>query len=207
MPPASSADSTRVRILDAAKAEFARYGIAGARVDRIAKSAKTSKERVYAYFRSKDALYSHVAAQQLEAVAEATQLDPTDLPGYAGRIHDFFTRHPENLRLMRWGQLELADRDTDQATRKTMNRKIEQLRRAQHDGLLDPSWDPIDILMFLNQIAMSWADRSGLTQENAAADHSAFSAARRTAIVTAIERLFPATSKVAEQQRSKNLNT
>lgn len=201
MPPASSADSTRVRILDAAKAEFARYGIAGARVDRIARSAQTSKERVYAYFRSKDTLYSHVAAQQLEAVADATQLDPTDLPGYAGRIHDFFTRHPENLRLMRWGQLERADRGTDDATRETMNRKVEQLRRAQLDGLLDPSWDPMDILMFLNQIAMSWAGRSGLTEENAAADQGAFSGARRTAIVTAVERLFPATSNPAEKQK------
>ncbi|WP_373310185.1 helix-turn-helix domain-containing protein, partial [Streptomyces purpurascens] len=43
-------------MLAAAMEEFAGHGIAGARVDRIAKLAKTSKERVYAYFRSKDAL-------------------------------------------------------------------------------------------------------------------------------------------------------
>jgi Tetracyclin repressor-like, C-terminal domain len=34
-------------------------------------------------------------------------MDPTDLPGYAGRVHDYFTRHPERQRLMLWGQLEL----------------------------------------------------------------------------------------------------
>lgn len=195
MPTPNPADSTRDRILDAARAEFARYGIAGARVDRIAKAAKTSKERVYAYFRSKEALYGHVAVQELAAVAEATQMDATDLPGYAGRIHDYFTRHPDKLRLMRWGQLELTDVGTDEATRATVRGKVEQLRRAQHDGHLDPSWDPLDILVLLNQIAMAWAGQPDLTDTLDPADRDAFSAARRAAIVTAVERLFPAAAR------------
>ncbi|WP_411572810.1 hypothetical protein [Streptomyces acidiscabies] len=33
-------------------------------------------------------------------------MDPTDLPGYAGRLHDCFTDHPDCFRLMSWGQLE-----------------------------------------------------------------------------------------------------
>jgi AcrR family transcriptional regulator len=93
--------------MSAATAEFARYGIAGARIERIAKAARTSKERVYAYFRSKEALCRHVAGRELAAVADATQMDPADLRGYAGRVHDYFTRHPERQRLMLWGQLEL----------------------------------------------------------------------------------------------------
>lgn len=84
----------RDRIVEAATAEFARYGIAGARIDRIAKSARTSKERVYAYFRSKEQLYGFIAARELDAVAEATQMDPADLPGYAGRVHDYFVAKP-----------------------------------------------------------------------------------------------------------------
>ncbi|WP_430332595.1 TetR family transcriptional regulator [Rhodococcus sp. ACT016] len=199
MTTSNPGDSTRVRILDAAKAEFAHYGIAGARVDRIAKTAKTSKERVYAHFRSKEALYSLVAAQELAAVAEATQMDATDLPGYAGRIHDYFTRYPDNLRLMRWGQLELTDTGTDDATRDTVTRKVEQLRRAQRDGHLDPAWNPLDILMFLNQLAMSWAGQPDLTDTIDPADRDAFSAARRAAIVTAVARLFPAAG--ASRQR------
>lgn len=202
MTTLNSVDSTRGRILDAAKAEFAQYGIAGARVNRIAKTAKTSKERVYAYFRSKEALYDLVAAQELAAVAEATQMDPTDLPGYAGRIHDYFTHNPENLRLMRWGQLELTDVGTDAATRQTMSRKVEQLRRAQRDGHLDPSWDPLDILMFLNQLAMSWAGHSDFVDTVDPADREAFSAARRAAIVTAVERLFPASTRSPDSSSS-----
>ncbi|WP_433562963.1 TetR family transcriptional regulator [Nocardia sp. CA-151230] len=185
----SRADSTRDRIVEAAKAEFARHGIAGARIDRIAKSAKTSKERVYAYFRGKEELYRFVAARELDAVAEATRMDPTDLPGYAGRVHDYFTSHPDNLRLMRWGQLEFADNAPDDATHDIVSRKTAQLRRAQQDGHLDRSWDPLDILMFVNQLAMAWADQPDL----ATGERDAFLAARRAAIITAVERLFPAT--------------
>src|SRR5262245_9630255 len=157
-------DSTGDRIVAAATAEFARYGIAGARIERIAKAAKTSKERVYAYYRSKEALYRHVAARELAAVAEASRMDPADLPGYAGRIHDYFVRHPERFRLMSWGRLELAaDRDRpDDAVQATVRDKIEQLRKAQLAGRLDPAWDPLDILVFVNQIAMSWANQPDL---------------------------------------------
>ncbi|MEV6102986.1 TetR family transcriptional regulator [Nocardia sp. NPDC051981] len=187
------ADSTRDRILEAGKAEFAQYGIAGARVDRIAKSAKTSKERVYAYFRSKEELYRFIAAQELDAVAEATRMDPTDLPGYAGRVHDYFTAHRDNLRLMRWGQLEFAGIGPDDATRGTVTRKSRQIRRAQREGHLDPSWDPLDILMFVNQLAMAWADQPDLAETAAPQARAAFLSERRAAIVAAVERLFPAT--------------
>ncbi|MFF4733954.1 TetR family transcriptional regulator [Streptomyces mirabilis] len=62
MSPSTRADSVRDRIVSAAKAEFSQYGIAGARMDRIARGAGTSKERVYAYFSSKVALYRFVSA-------------------------------------------------------------------------------------------------------------------------------------------------
>ncbi|MET7322823.1 TetR family transcriptional regulator, partial [Streptomyces sp. NPDC005549] len=75
-PAAAVGGDTRERILTAAMAEFARHGIAGARVDRIAKLARTSKERVYAYFRGKEALYAAVAAREYLVIAEATQMDP-----------------------------------------------------------------------------------------------------------------------------------
>lgn len=180
----SGVDPTRDRILAAAKAEFARYGIAGARIDRIAKEARTSKERVYAHFDSKEALYQVISAQELAAVAEATRIDPADLPAYAGRIHDYFTAHPERYRLMRWGQLELGS-DGD-AMRLTVEYKVKQLRQAQEAGQLDPAWDPLDVLVLVNQIATAWVGQ--LFPEDSAADP----AARRAAVVAAVQRLFPA---------------
>ncbi|ATE54955.1 TetR family transcriptional regulator [Actinosynnema pretiosum] len=189
MTPRPGADSTRDRVLDAATAEFAAHGIAGARVDRIAKTARTSKERVYAYFSSKEELYRRVSAHELAAIAKATRLDPTDLPGYAGRVHDHFAAHPERHRLLMWGRLELAPagNPAEDPFKRALAHKVEQLRAAQEAGHLDPSWDPLDVLTFLNQIAMSWAGQQAPEDEGSAA-------ARRAAIVTAVQRLFPATT-------------
>lgn len=190
--PAPGTDSTRDRIVTAAKAEFARTGIAGARIDRIAKAARTSKERVYAYFDGKEALYRFVSAQELAEVAEATRIDPADLPGYAGRIHDYFTAHPERFRLMTWGRLELGGGAADPADpiRASVGHKVEQLRRAQRAGDLDPAWDPLDVLVFVNQLAMSWAGHDLAPVPEA--ERAAFLAARRRAVTDAVQRLFPA---------------
>ena len=196
MASSTRADPVRDRIVTAATAEFARFGIAGARIDRIAKAARTSKERVYAYFSSKDALYRFISNQELAAVAEATHMDPSDLPGYAGRVHDYFARHPERFRLMTWGQLELGTADSlpDDAVQASARRKIEQLRQAQEAGQLDTAWDPLDILVFVNQIAMSWAAQPGLGPAGNEGRDS-FMAARRAAVVAAVQRLFPATAR------------
>jgi AcrR family transcriptional regulator len=179
--------STRDRILGAATVEFARYGIAGARIDRIAKAAKTSKERVYAHFGSKEELYRVISAQELTAVAEAARLDPADLPGYAGRIHDYFIAHPGRYRIMRWGQLELGTEDAppDDAIQRTVAHKVEQLRQAQRAGHLDPAWDPLDVLILVHQIATAWVERPASVPDQDMAAH-------RAAIVTAVQRLFPA---------------
>ncbi|MFJ2213774.1 TetR family transcriptional regulator [Streptomyces sp. NPDC101062] len=188
-----SADSTRQRIVAAAKEEFARHGIAGARVDRIAKQARTSKERVYAYFRSKEALYAYVAERETTALVEATRLDPADLPGYAGILFDHFTARPDHYRLIVWGRLELAE-PADNPTsplQATIAGKLDQLRDAQRIGLLDPAWDPVDVLALINQIAMTWAGQPEIAA--AAADQAVDPsiAARRAALVTAVERMFP----------------
>ncbi|MEV4894943.1 helix-turn-helix domain-containing protein, partial [Nonomuraea sp. NPDC055795] len=50
----SRAEATKSRILQAATAEFAAYGFAGARVDRIAQAASVNKNLIYVYFTNKD---------------------------------------------------------------------------------------------------------------------------------------------------------
>lgn len=54
-----SAD-TRIAILAAAEAAFAKSGLAGARIDRIAVEAGVNKALLYYYFNSKEALYEAV---------------------------------------------------------------------------------------------------------------------------------------------------
>ncbi|WP_267892542.1 hypothetical protein [Streptomyces sp. NRRL S-1521] len=70
-------------------------------------------------------------------------------------------------------------------------RKIGQLREVQQAGQLDPAWDPADVLALVNQIAMTWAAQPELREAAAAHAVAPATAARRAAVVTAVERLFP----------------
>ena len=54
------AEATRGRILAAAKEEFARLGLGGARVDVIAEKADANKRMIYHYFGSKEDLFAAV---------------------------------------------------------------------------------------------------------------------------------------------------
>jgi len=60
---------TRRALLDAAAAEFAARGYAGANVDRIARAARVNKAMIYYHFRSKAALYREIIRDMFDAVA------------------------------------------------------------------------------------------------------------------------------------------
>jgi TetR/AcrR family transcriptional regulator len=59
----SSGAGTRDRILEAARTDFAEYGQAGARVDRIARSAGVNKAMIYYHFHSKEDLHREVVGE------------------------------------------------------------------------------------------------------------------------------------------------
>lgn len=98
--------ATKQRILDAATAEFAQFGLAGARVDRIASRADANKQLIYAYFTSKEGLFDATMEANIALLLDTVPFDAADLPGYAGRLFDFAVRHPQLVRLLRWHQLE-----------------------------------------------------------------------------------------------------
>jgi TetR/AcrR family transcriptional regulator len=93
------------RILDAALAEFARYGLAGSRIDRIAAAAGLSKPNLLYYFRTKELLYRAVLERTLAMWLEPLrELDPDDDPaaalaGYITRKLHYSRTHPEGSRL------------------------------------------------------------------------------------------------------------
>ncbi|MFJ3406231.1 TetR family transcriptional regulator [Promicromonospora sp. NPDC090134] len=98
--------ATPTRILEAAAEEFARYGLAGARVDRIAVGASANKQRIYAYFGGKEALFDQVVSARILDLLDAVPFTADDLPGYAVRLFDFTVGHPELVRLLLWHTLE-----------------------------------------------------------------------------------------------------
>src|SRR5262245_12234379 len=98
--------ATKLRILDAATSEFAQFGLAGARVDRIAARAEANKQLIYAYFGSKEGLFDSVLEANIALLLDAVPFEAFDLPGYAGALFDFAVGHPDLARLVRWHQLE-----------------------------------------------------------------------------------------------------
>lgn len=92
------------------KEEFAAYGIAGARVDRIAELAGVNKERIYGYFGNKQKLFDAVVGRALAELAEAVPLKGGDDPAeYVGRVYDFHRDNPVLVRLFFWEGLHYRE--------------------------------------------------------------------------------------------------
>ena len=104
---------TRARLMSAAHDEFAAYGIAGARVDRIAQVAGVNKQRIYGLFGSKEALFEAVMNEAMEEHTKALGVPADDAVDYLARIYDFHRDHPELLRLLMWEALyyDAADQE------------------------------------------------------------------------------------------------
>lgn len=100
-------EATQAAILAAARAEFAAYGLAGARVDRIAARSGYNKERIYARFGDKESLYQRVLSEMLEEMRLATVVEEgEDVGDYVRKSFDFHRSRPELLRMLLWEALE-----------------------------------------------------------------------------------------------------
>jgi len=127
--------ATKQRILDAATAEFAEYGLAGARVDRIAARAGANKQLIYAYFGSKEGLFDSVLEANIALVLDAVPFTADDLPAYAAVLFDFAVAHPQLARLVRWHQLERPGvMNQLRETAASNKRKLDAVAAAQKAG-------------------------------------------------------------------------
>ena len=152
MPPDSTA--TKARLLDAAFAEFAQYGLAGARVDRIAEAAQANKRLIYVYYGSKEQLFDAVLAQRVGALFGAVPFSAEDLPGFVGSLFDHLAAGPQLLRLSRWRQLERVEPSVVETdwTRET----VEAIAQAQQRGVITADLAPADLLTLLLGMTTSW---------------------------------------------------
>ncbi|MFF1966799.1 TetR family transcriptional regulator [Streptomyces sp. NPDC058232] len=152
MPRDSTA--TKARLLDAAFTEFAAYGIAGARVDRIAEAAAANKRLIYAYFGNKEQLFDEVLRRAMTAGAESVPFDVDDLPGYAGAIFDHLVTRPDLMRLRLWKLLERPSATGLEPD--TFQHKTAEVAQAQQRGSLARAMGPEDLLTMVLAAAQAW---------------------------------------------------
>ncbi|WP_342024573.1 TetR family transcriptional regulator [Arthrobacter citreus] len=183
-------EATKARILAAARTEFARYGLAGSRVDRIAADARASKERLYAYFGDKRALFAAVLALNMQETKDRIPGDVTDLPGFVGAMFDHATQNPGHLRMLDWARLENEPGLAPQTPCGRPGPGTEDVIRAQASGIIDSRWDPDDLITMLLSLATAWAQSPEFlfTGESDVKDES--KSRRRAAAVAAACRLI-----------------
>ncbi|MFE5036209.1 TetR family transcriptional regulator [Streptomyces sp. NPDC056683] len=146
--------ATKARLLDAAFSEFAAYGIAGARVDRIAEAAGANKRLIYVYFGNKEQLFDEVLTRAMTAGAESVPFDVEDLPGYAGAIFDHLVARPDLMRLRLWKLLERPS--ATGLEQDAFRNKAALVAEAQQRGDLDPAMVPDDLLTLVLAAAQAW---------------------------------------------------
>ena len=184
-------ERTKQLLLDAATAEFSAYGMAGARIDRIAASAGVNKERIYQYFGKKSEFFGIVLERQLAAVMDAVTITGTGVEAitdYTGKVFDYQVEHPELARLTFWEGLECDRPTAEDKRRAASDSKVVLVQQALPTI---SQADARDLLLTILTLADGWQvlhtlDRlyTGTTTRDAARN-----ASRRRAVVTAIESL------------------
>jgi AcrR family transcriptional regulator len=178
------------RLLDAAEAEFAAHGLAGAHLPRIAAAAGASPRDVEAHYGSKEQLFDTVVAAAGTRLADDVPLRPDDLPGFAGAILDYVVAHPTLLRLAAWRALERPQHAA--ADREAYRRRVLALRAAREDGRLPAVFEPVDLLAIVLAVATAWPGVSPALASLAADEPASAErlAAHRAAVVDPVRRML-----------------
>lgn len=184
------ANATRARIMAAATAEFATYGLAGARVDRIAVAARTNKAQLYHYFGGKQTLFDLVFDAYVQANLDAVPLDARHLPAYAVAIYDYYLRTPNLVRLATWARLERTPTGDLFARWGGIDPTVlDRIADAQAAGVLVDSIAPLEVFCLTIAMSGTWA-QAAITIAATAEDPPAEHARRRTALADAVRRSF-----------------
>jgi AcrR family transcriptional regulator len=108
-------ERTRQKILAAATDEFARHGLGGARVDRIAQRAGANKRMLYYYFGNKEAMFLAVLESRYAHIRRAEQglrlgdLDPAEgIRRLVAFTWNYYLKYPEFLTLLNSENLHRA---------------------------------------------------------------------------------------------------
>ena len=156
-PRARDAEATKARILDAAKKEFAKKGLGGARVDLISEKAQANKRMIYHYFGSKEGLFQTVLENAYVDIRTAEQklnldhLEPKQaLERLVRFTWEYYLKNPELITLVNSENLHRAKHLKKSEVVKVYNRKfvamVESiLNRGVAAGVFRSGIDPVQL--------------------------------------------------------------
>ncbi|HEU5032388.1 MAG TPA: TetR/AcrR family transcriptional regulator [Spirillospora sp.] len=125
------AEATRRRIFDAALAEFTVHGLAGARIDRIARTAQANKQAIYLYFGGKEKLFGEVVRRKVDEVCRGEKVAPVHFAEAVGLLFDWYQQNPEQIRLLLWEALETCGEVQGESERRASYReRVREFRAA-----------------------------------------------------------------------------
>ncbi|MDX2548301.1 TetR family transcriptional regulator [Streptomyces sp. WI04-05B] len=148
---------TRAEILDVATKEFARAGLAGARVDEIAALTRTTKRMIYYYFGGKEQLFTAVLEHAYSVIRQAEQdldvehLDPVAaIRRLAELTFDHHEAHPDFIRLVSIENIHEAEHiAASEQLGKIGSPALEVIRRilasGRASGLFTAEVDAVDL--------------------------------------------------------------
>jgi AcrR family transcriptional regulator len=156
-PRVRDAEATKARILDAAKKEFAKNGLGGARVDVIAEKARANKRMIYHYFESKEGLFQTVLENAYVDIRTAEQklnldhLEPKEaLERLVRFTWDYYLKNPEFITLVNSENLHRAKHLKKSEIIKVYSRKFVSmvttiLDRGVAAGVFRQGVDPVQL--------------------------------------------------------------
>ena len=156
-PRTREAEATKARILDAAKREFAKNGLGGARVDVIAEKARANKRMIYHYFESKEGLFQTILENAYVDIRIAEQkmnldhLAPKEaLERLVRFTWDYYLKNPEFITLVNSENLHRAKHLKKSEVVKVYSRKFVSmvatiLDRGVSAGVFRPGVDPVQL--------------------------------------------------------------
>jgi AcrR family transcriptional regulator len=152
MPP--DATDTKRRLKKAAIDEFARYGLAGARVDRIAENAAANKRSIYMHFGTKEELFDKVVGETFLELAASIDFGDDHLVGYAGDLFDRLEQWPHIRRLYLWAGLE-REQSFEPEVAGYRSRAL-AIAAAQKAGRIRDDIPPAELMAMVIGVVIGW---------------------------------------------------
>jgi AcrR family transcriptional regulator len=153
-PRPRNARATKDLLLRAATAEFAEYGLAGARIDRIAQRAGANKRLLYVYFGDKSELFDAVVQEQTRAVMEAVPMADGDLCAFAAARYDFVLANPEAGRVAAWRSFEQVEPTAAELA--GFQERVDAVAAAQREGRIRDDIPAVDLFAIVLRVTESW---------------------------------------------------